>query len=365
MLPTDLGLDNQALNISDLEEAAKRVLSKMAYDYYSSGANDEISLRENCEAYKRIKLLPRMLVDVSQRRLATTVLADQISMPIMIAPTAMQRLAHKDGELAMCRAAGRAGTVMVLSTLATSSIEEVADVSNGPIWFQLYVYKDREITASLVRRAEAAGYTAIVLTVDSPHLGQRERDVRNKFQLPDGLSIKNLAAAGLESFPVDGHGSALAAYIASLYDTSLTWNDVEWLRSITKLPVLVKGILRADDARRAIEYGASGIIVSNHGGRQLDTVPATIEVLPAIADACAGKTELLVDGGIRRGTDVLKALAYGARAVLIGRPALWGLSVAGDEGVTFVLETLRRELDLAMMLSGCPDVNKVPRDLIY
>lgn len=353
------------LNLHEFEEGAQEVLPPMAYDYYSSGANDEITLKENCEAYRRLKLAPRMLVDVSTRHLQAKIFGDQVSMPVLIAPTAMQRMAHPDGEVAMVRAAGKAGTIMVLSTLSTASIEEVTAAATGPVWFQLYVYKDRDITASLVRRAEKAGCTAIVLTVDSPHLGRRERDVRNCFRLPDGLCLANLSTAGLADFPKDVGDSGLAAYIASLYDTALTWSDLKWLKSITKLPLLVKGILRVDDARRAIRYGAEGIIVSNHGGRQLDTVPATIDVLPAIVDACRGRAEVLVDGGVRRGTDVLKALAFGARAVLIGRPALWGLAVGGEDGVTAILELLRQELDLALMLSGCPDVSKVRRDLVY
>lgn len=354
-----------AINLAEFEACARAVLPTMAYDYYASGANDEITLRENCEAYRRLQLAPRMLVDVSKRCLQTTIFGDQISMPVLIAPTAMQRMAHPDGEVAMVKAAGKAGTIMVLSTLSTASIEEVTAAASGPVWFQLYVYKDREITASLVKRAEKSGCTAIVLTVDSPHLGRRERDVRNCFSLPEGLCLANLSTAGLADLPKESADSGLAAYIASLYDTALTWADLQWLKSITKLPVLVKGILRVDDAERAIEYGAAGIIVSNHGGRQLDTVPATIDVLPAIAEACRGRAEVLVDGGVRRGTDVLKALALGARAVLIGRPALWGLAVGGEDGVASVLELLRQELDLSLMLSGCPDVNGIARDVIY
>lgn len=369
-MPADLssqsGKNKTNINLHEFEACAREVLPPMAYDYYSSGANDEITLKENCEAYRRLKLAPRMLVDVSTRHLQTKLFGEQISMPVLIAPTAMQRMAHPDGEVAMVKAAGQAGTIMVLSTLSTASIEEVTAAATGPVWFQLYVYKDREITASLVQRAEKAGCTAIVLTVDSPHLGRRERDVRNCFRLPEGLCLANLSTAGLSDFPKDAGGdSGLAAYIASLYDTALTWSDLKWLKSITKLPVLVKGILRADDARRAIKYGAEGIIVSNHGGRQLDTVPATIDVLPAIVNACRGRAEVLVDGGVRRGTDVLKALALGARAVLIGRPALWGLAVGGEDGVTSVLQLLRQELDLALMLSGCPDVNEIGRDIIY
>jgi 4-hydroxymandelate oxidase len=232
------------------------------------------------------------------------------------------------------------------------------------VWFQLYVYRDRGATDALVRRVEAAGCRALVLTVDTPLLGRRERDVRNRFALPPDLGIENLHAAGYARMPPAGGDSGLAAYAAELLDPALTWDAIAWLRSITALPVLVKGVVRADDAVRAIERGAAGVVVSNHGGRQLDAAPATIEVLPRIADAVAGRGEVLLDGGVRRGTDVLKAIALGARAVLVGRPVLWGLAAAGREGVAAALATLRRELDLAMALCGCPDVASVTRDLV-
>lgn len=305
-----------------------------------------------------------MLRDVSSRSCSTTVLGQEISTPIMVAPMAFQRLAHPDGELATARAATAVGTIMLVSTLATSSIEEVASVADGNLWFQLYVYKDRAVTRSLVERAEAAGYKALVFTVDSPILGRRERDVRNGFHLPDGFHASNLVPAGIDVLPGQIGDSGLAHYIASLYDQSLSWQDVEWLRSITKLPVLVKGILRADDAKLAVKYGAAGIIVSNHGGRQLDTGPATIDVLARVADAVAGSAEIFVDGGIRRGTDVLKAIALGARAVLLGRPVLWGLAAEGECGVRKVLEMLREEFDLAMALSGCSNLQEISRDLL-
>jgi 4-hydroxymandelate oxidase len=353
------------VNLFELERLAQEKLAQPAFDYYISGANDEITVRENHAAYERIRLAPRMLVDVSARDMTTSVLGQKISMPIMIAPTAFQRMAHPDGEVATTKAAGRAGTVMTLSTLANSSIEEVAAAATGPLWFQLYVYKDRQITASLVQRAEAAGFKAIVFTVDSPLLGRRERDVKNRFHLPENLSVANLIAAGMSELPTDIPDSGLAAYIGCLYDTGLTWKDVDWLRGITKLPILLKGILRVDDALIAVQHRVDGIIVSNHGGRQLDTVPATISALPAIVDAVGDKLEVYVDGGVRRGTDVMKALAFGARAVLIGRPALWGLALNGEEGVAYALELLRNELDLAMALSGCPSISSITRDLIY
>jgi 4-hydroxymandelate oxidase len=232
------------------------------------------------------------------------------------------------------------------------------------VWFQLYVYRDRGATEALVRRAEAAGARALVLTVDAPLLGRRERDVRNRFQLPPELSLCNLSNPELSKLPDCPSGSGLAGYFASLLDPALTWRDLAWLRSITRLPVVVKGVVRADDAARAAEHGASAVVVSNHGGRQLDTAPATIDALPAIADAVAGRCEVLLDGGVRRGTDVVKALALGARAVLVGRPILWGLAVDGAPGVARVLELLRAEVDLALALCGCPDVAQVTRDLV-
>lgn len=240
----------------------------------------------------------------------------------------------------------------------------MVNAASGPVWFQLYVYKDREATAGLVHRAEAAGCKAIVVTVDAPLWGRRERDVRNRFQLPEGLSVKNLMPAGKEQFPKEFADSGLAAYMAEVIDQSVTWKVIEWLRSITRLPVLVKGVVRADDAVRAVDHGASGIIVSNHGGRQLDTSPATIEVLPEIVSAVADKIEVLIDGGIRRGTDVVKAIALGAKAVLVGRPILWGLAVDGEQGVSRVLEILRSEFDLAVGLCGYSSVNQIQSDLV-
>jgi 4-hydroxymandelate oxidase len=353
----------EAINLLDLEMKARELLPQTAYDYFASGANDEITLRENRVAYERIALLPRMLVDVSERHMGTTALGEPVSMPILVAATAFQGLAHPEGEVATVKAAGAAKTLMTVSTISTFSIEEVMAVATGPVWFQLYVFKDRVISASLVRRAEVAGCKAIVFTVDVPLLGRRERDVRNQFKLPDDVSVKNLPP-GLQEFPDGTAGSGLVPRIASLLDPALTWKDIEWLAGITNLPVLVKGILRSDDALLAVKHGASGVIVSNHGARQLDTTPATISVLPEIADAVGGRAEVYVDGGIRRGTDVLKAIACGARAVFIGRPVLWGLASGAEAGVRYVLEMLRQEFDLAMALSGCPTLSSITRDLI-
>jgi 4-hydroxymandelate oxidase len=353
------------INLADFEKQAHDKLTQMAYDYYASGAWDEITLRENHTAYDRIKLYPRMLIDVSQRDLTTTVLNQKVSMPILIAPTAFHRLAHPDGELATARAASAADTLMILSTLSNTAVEEVAQAANGSLWFQLYVYNDRGATEDLVRRVEAAGAKALMLTVDAPMLGRRERDVRNRFQLPPDLSIANMTRAGLQEVIRDEVDSGLAVYVRRLVNPAMTWRDVEWLKSITKLPILIKGILRADDSLKAIESGVAGIVVSNHGGRQLDTAPATIEVLPQIAEAVDGRIEILIDGGIRRGTDVIKALALGAKAVLIGRPVLWGLAVDGEQGVSKVLSLLRAEFDLAMALCGCRSIAEITRDLLH
>jgi 4-hydroxymandelate oxidase len=355
----------EILNLHDLERAATERLPAMTHGYYAGGANDEITVRENRAAYDRIALRYRVMVDVSRRNLSTTLLGAHVAFPVLVAPTAFQRLAHPEGELATVRATGAAGTIMIVSTLSTTPIEAIAKAATGPIWFQLYIYKDRGATEDLVRRVEAAGVTAIVVTVDAPLLGRRERDVRSRFALPPGLSVEMLTAAGLHELPRDAADSGLSAYFASLLDPALGWGDLAWLRSITKLPLLVKGVVRADDAKLALEHGASGVVVSNHGGRQLDTAPATIDVLPGIRDEVGAEALLLVDGGVRRGTDVLKALALGARAVLLGRPILWGLAHDGENGVARALEILRSELDLAMALAGAPSVGKIGRDLVY
>ena len=353
-----------AVNLHELEELARERLSPMAWGYFASGADDEVTLRRNAEAYRRIELHYRVMVDVAARDQSTRVLGSQLAMPVLAAPTAFQRLAHPDGELATARAVGRAGTISILSALSTVRVEEVVAAATGPVWFQLYVFRDRGETEALVRRVEEAGCTALMVTADAPLLGRREQDVRNQFALPDGMRIENLAGTGRDQLPAAALESGLAVYFASIIDPSLSWRDLDWLRSITRLPLLIKGIVRPDDARRAADAGVAGIVVSNHGGRQLDGAPATIDVLPAICDAVAGDCEILVDGGIRRGTDVVKALALGARAVLIGRPILWGLAVAGEAGVEAVLETLRREIDLAMALCGCPTVDEITRDLV-
>ncbi len=367
------------LTIRDLHDIAAARLPRAAYDYYASGADDERTLADNEAAWGRVRLRPRCLVNVAQRDLSTTVLGRRVSMPILVAPTAFQRMAHPDGELAMARAAAAAGTVMILSTLATSTLEDVAEAHDGAQgagaagtaggamggrWFQLYVYRDRGVTRSLVERAEAAGYDALVLTVDTPYLGRRLRDVRNGFALPEGLAIANLVAHGKGAVNEAAGNSGLAAYVATMLDPSLTWSDVGWLRSITRLPIILKGVVRADDARLAVTHGASAVVVSNHGGRQLDGTIATADALPEVVEAAGDGLEVYVDGGVRRGADVLRALALGARAVLVGRAVLWGLASDGEAGVTTALQMLRAELDQALALVGCASVDGVVRDLV-
>ncbi len=351
----------QPINLADFEELARQRVEPGAWGYVAGGAEDELTLRENLAAYRRIRLLPRVLVDVSRVDPATTVLGQRVAFPVLLAPTAFQALAHPDGELAMARAAAAAGTIAVVSTMSGYPLEDVARAAPGPKWFQLYCYRERDVTRRFVERAEAAGYGAICLTVDLPRVGNRERDLRNQFRLPPAVRPRNFQ----EFVDVEGGSNELFfQYIQRLVDPSLTWEAVDWLRSITRLPVLLKGILTAEDARRAVEHGVAGIVVSNHGGRQLDGVPATIEVLSDVADAVQGQAEVLVDGGVRRGTDVLKALALGAKAVLVGRPYLYGLAVDGEAGARRVLEILKTELELALALTGCPTVSGLTRDIV-
>lgn len=353
------------LNIEEFSQQAAQCLPQMVFDYYEGGANDEITVNENRRAWQKLALRPRVLVDVSQRDLSTTVLGTRIVFPVMAAPCGFNALAHSDGELAVARAVSAAGTVQVVSTAATYSLEEVAAAApSGARWFQLYCYRDRGITRSLVERAVAAGYRALCMTVDTPFVGRRERDIRNQFGLPPGLRWKNLEAAGLDRMDAGGDGSALARYIETIWDAGLTWEAVDWLRSLSPLPLVLKGIMTAEDARLAAAHGVQGIIVSNHGGRQLDGAISTAAALREIVDAVGSEVEVYVDSGIRRGSDVLKALALGARAVLIGRPYLWGLAVDGQAGVARVLDLLRTELDLSMALSGRPTIADIGRDVL-
>jgi 4-hydroxymandelate oxidase len=351
------------LNTADYAAAARSKLPKDVFDYYEGGALDEVALRENVASWERLKLYYRVLAGVGPRDMSTTVLGQRVSMPILVAPTAFHKLACEQGELATARAAKATGTLFILSSLSNTAMESVFAHAASPRWFQLYIYKDREITLELVKRAEAAGAEAIVLTVDAPGLGTRERDTRNNFRLPDGLTVENLAPLGKGKFP-EVKGSGLAAYVRANFKQDLGFDDLDWLCGSTRLPVVVKGVIRGDDARRAAEHGAKAVVVSNHGGRQLDTAPATSEALPYVTDAVADRCEIYVDGGIRRGSDVVKAVALGARAVLVGRAILWGLCVAGEQGVVQVLEILKRELDEAMLLCGCTKLSDIDQSLL-
>jgi isopentenyl diphosphate isomerase/L-lactate dehydrogenase-like FMN-dependent dehydrogenase len=326
----------QLLNVWDYERAAEEKLDPAAFGYFVGGANDEWTLFENLEAFNRWVLRPRVLVDVSGVTAATTVLGTEVSFPVLVAPMAFQGLAHPDGEKAMARGTAVAGTIMCLATLSTVGLEEAAEAApDGARWFQLYWGPDRAKVQDLVERAEDAGYRAIVVTVDLPEVGRRERDLRTSFEAPTQL--------------------------ADVVDNSLTWRDLEWLREHTSLPLLVKGVLTAEDATLACETGVEGIVVSNHGGRQLDGVAASLDALPEVVEAAGDRAEVLLDSGVRRGTDVVKALALGARAVLAGRAPLWGLAVGGAEGVERVLGLLRDEFELALALCGCASPAEVTR----
>jgi len=350
-------------NLLDAEDLARRRLPKSVYDYYRSGAWDEISLARNREAYSDLEIHPRVLVDVSVRNRSTTLLGTAAGMPILAAPTAFHRLAHPDGEAATARALAAVNAIMVLSSLSTTAVEEVA-AAGGTVWFQLYANRDPAITRALVERVVAAGCRAIMLTADTPVWGVRERDVRNGFHLPPGLGPVNLANLDPEGEARSRQGSGMGQAFDWMLHPALSWKELESICGWSPVPVLLKGLARGDDAARAIEAGCAGVVVSNHGGRQLDTVPATISVLPEVVEAVAGRGLVLVDGGVRRGTDVLKAIALGADAVQIGRPQLWGLACDGETGVQRVFEHLAHELDVAMALAGCPDLAAITSDLV-
>ncbi|KAK2816815.1 hypothetical protein Q5P01_025006 [Channa striata] len=367
-------MSGQRVCVTDFEEEARKVLPKAVYDYYRSGADEQSTLAGNVAAFNRWYLVPRVLRNVSSVDLSVSVLGQKLSMPVCVAATAMQRMAHPEGETATARACRAVGTGMMLSSWATSTIEEVMSAMSamtvspgdgGVLWMQLYIYKDRELTLSLVRRAERAGYKAIFVTVDTPYLGKRWDDMRNRFKLPPHLSMSNFSTASL-AFSEGNYGndSGLAVYVAKAIDPTICWDDITWLKRHTRLPVIVKGVLNGEDAVQAVSYGVDGILVSNHGARQLDGVPATLDVLEEVVKAVQGRCDVYMDGGVRKGTDVLKALALGAKAVFIGRPVLWGLACQGEQGVTELLELLKEELRLAMALSGCRSVSEVRRSLV-
>ncbi|KAL1490434.1 hypothetical protein ABEB36_013129 [Hypothenemus hampei] len=352
--------------VKDFEDYAHQVLPRDTLDYYRSGAGREETLKSNRTSFSKYKIRPRCLRDVSRRDLSSIILGQTVSMPIGISPSAMQRMAHPEGECANVRAAEAMGTVYTLSTIATSSIEEVAKAAPGAIkWFQLYIYRDRSITKKLIKRAENAGFKALVLTVDTPMFGLRVADMKNEFKLPPHLRLANFQ--GDHSITVNGKGTNTGSALnnlGDLFDPSLTWDDIKWLKSITHLPLVLKGILTAEDAFLAANAGVAGILVSNHGARQVDGWPASIEALSEVVNAVGDRVEIFMDGGITDGTDVFKALALGAKMVFIGRPALWGLACGGEEGVKQILSILRTEFEYAMAISGCPSVRNIERSMV-
>jgi 4-hydroxymandelate oxidase len=332
----------EPLNAFDFEELARERLDDMAWEYFRGGAGDESTLRDNRAALERWKLQPRVLVDVSDVDTSTTVLGTPVAAPILVAPVAMQKLAHPEGEAATARAAAAAGTIMILSTSATMRPEPVAAAAAGsPRWFQIYVFRDRGLTQALIDEACASGYSALVLTVDVPILGRREGAIRSGFHVPDELEV--------------------AGDIFDDIDPSVSWRDVEWIAG-HGLPVVLKGILTPEDGLVAVENGAAGVVVSNHGGRQLDGVPASIDALPRVVDALEGRCEVLLDSGVRRGVDVIRALALGAGSVLVGRPVVYALAAAGQDGVLTLLRLLREEVELGLRLLGCTSVGEVKRE---
>jgi L-lactate dehydrogenase (cytochrome) len=370
--------------VEDVRRRARRRLPRLAFDFIDGGADAELSLRGNVEAFQRRTLRPRQLVGVETRDLSTTVLGVPVRMPVMIAPTGMSRVAGRGGDIAGARAAGRAGTVFSLSTMSSDSIEEVAGAAPGPLWFQLYLWRQRDVAERLIDRAQAAGYRALVVTVDVPLVGNRVRDLHNGFkmpprieprtaldvlrhprwlaQVPSAIAFRNLvdSSADTASGPI-AHAKLINDLLSN---PGATWDDLDWLRDRWSGPLAIKGVLTAEDAERAVRAGVDGIVVSNHGGRQLDGVAATLDALEEVVDAVGDRAEVLLDGGVRRGTDVIKALALGARACLIGRPWLFGLAAGGEPGVFTVLEILRAEIDRTLALLGRPSTAELDRSVI-
>ena len=355
-------MDN-IFDVKGFESTAQNILPENVAAFFSRGAGDEITLKENVSAFDRIKLLPRVLRDVEKRSLSTTVLHQVIDFPLLIAPMAFQRLAHSNGEIATARAAQSHNIPMVVSTLSTSSFEEIKVNTKTAPWLQLYIYKDREITKNLVKLAEAAGYTGIVLTVDTPLYGKRIKELHHPITLPPEYEIQNLQNAGLNLKGIPSN--ELTGYLASLLDPAITWADIDWLRSITSLPLILKGIMNPKDMQIAITHDIEALIISNHGGRQLDTALSSIETLKLVRGLGNEKMEIILDGGVRKGIDILKALALGAKAVMVGRPILWGLASGGEEGVKQVLNILKSELDLAMALCGYTSIDQINEEVLY
>ena len=371
-------------NIAELRALARRRVPRAVFDYVDGAAQDEVTARRNLEDLGRLTLYPRVLVDVAEIDMSTTLLGQRISVPFIGAPTGMTGLSHYRGEAAVARALHGAGTITTLSTVASYSVEELATESPGPTWFQLYVPRDRGLARALLEAARAAGCLALVLTVDLPLAGSRERDLRSGFTVPPRLTLRSLldglarpawSAAfvreqrfvfkNLVGRVPDVDPGEMARLVNRQFDPSVTWSDLEWMRDAWQGPLVVKGILRPDDARTAVELGAAAIVVSNHGGRQLDHAPSSIRALPPVVDAVGDDAEVLMDGGIRRGTDILKALALGARACMVGRALVYGVGAGGDAGARRAVQLLRDELELALALAGCTSLAQVDASLLF
>jgi 4-hydroxymandelate oxidase len=352
------------VNVHDFEAAATARLTEASREYLNSGSADEITLRHNRRAFEETALLPRVLRDVSRIDTSLELFGTRLLSPLMIAPTGYHRLFHPEGEIATARGAASSGTPYVVSSMATVAIEDiVAAAPEATLWFQLYVQRDEGRTLRLIERAEAAGCRALAVTVDTPVLGSRDRERRLAFPTDGTMSAVHLE--GLSPSDPKSHHWEPGSIYSPLLQPALTWESIAWIRAHTRLPVLLKGVMAAEDARLAVTAGVDGLIVSNHGGRNLDTAPATLDVLPGIVSAAGGRMPVLIDGGIRRGTDALKALALGAQAVMVGRPPLWGLAVAGAEGVARVMELLQAELLTAMALAGVTRLADIDSRLIW
>ncbi len=349
----------QPINIDEYEQYAKNKLDKIIFDYFVAGAQDEITLRRNREAFHHFLLLPRVLTGIKEINLTTKLFKDTLQLPFLIAPMAFQCAAHPDGEKAMVLAAHRSGIGMISSVMSTFTIEEIAQTIDSLLFFQLYIYKNRLVTEHLIKRAEAAGVKALVITVDTPIMGRREQDIRNQFSLPSHLTAKNFETMELEQISSPMPGSKLQNYTNNHFDKNFCWKDIAWIKSITSLPIILKGIMHPEDAIRSIDEGIAAIIISNHGGRQLDTMPSTIEMLSSVANAINKRIPIIIDGGFRRGIDVFKALALGADLVSLGRPCLWALATNGQEGVFNMIDLLKIELIETMILCGCSTIDDI------
>jgi L-lactate dehydrogenase (cytochrome) len=373
------------LTIADFRQIARRRLPKFVFDYVDGGAGDETTMHRNEAALAQLHFHPRQQIDVSKRSMETTLLGRRLSMPMLLGPTGLQRLVHRRADLEVARAAGDADIPFVVSASTAFTVEEIAEAGSGDLWLQIYPWRDRKALEHVVTRAIAAGYSTLVVTVDVPLLGRRERDLRNGMSIPPRITPRNvyqgarhprwvthllrgpeITFVNFKDLAPGSKGMALMRWVNDeLTNPAAEWSELQWLRRLWPGPLVVKGVLTVEDARAAVREGADAIVVSNHGGRQLDGAPATAEVLPRVVDAVGDRTEVLMDGGVRRGDDILKALALGARAVLVGRPYWWGLAAGGAPGVRDVIDVFRNELDMAMALSGRPTVDSVGRDLLF